>query len=119
MGHNKRKESTQERVHDRWIRQLKRTWPEGVPAREPAESEEVRALHIEPWPETYIGGCVRQCLHCHFYVTLSGPLGADWGACTNQASQYDGILVFEHWTCSGYRQGDGQPPVWEPGRSLD
>ena len=38
------------------------------------------------------------------YVELSGELGADWGACTNELSQYDGQLVFEHWTCREWEE---------------
>ena len=44
-------------------------------------------------------GMCMQCLQSRYYVELSGELGADWGACTNELSQYDGRLVFEHWTC--------------------
>jgi hypothetical protein len=47
-----------------------------------------------------------QCLHCRHYVELSGELGADWGACTNEHSQYDGKLVFEHWTCRYWTEED-------------
>ncbi len=49
-----------------------------------------------------------QCLHCRHYVELTGPLGADWGACTKAKSQYDGHLVFEHWTCRYYEIEEDQ-----------
>jgi hypothetical protein len=86
-------------AHDRWIRRLRTTWPEGVPAQEPAALEPGVSGPVEPWPETWRDEMVKQCLHCLYYVELSGDLGADWGACTNELSQYDGDLVFEHWTC--------------------
>jgi len=88
-------------LHERWIRRLCRTWPEGVPARQPEPGEAVVSGPVEPWPETWRDpeGMAMQCLHCRYYVELSGELGADWGACTSELSQYDGQLVFEHWTC--------------------
>src|ERR1051325_7881720 len=84
---------------ERWIRRLRKTWPEDVPARQPEPGETLSG--IEPWPETWRDpdGAAMQCLHCRFYVKLTGELGADWGVCTNGLSQYDGQLVFEHWTC--------------------
>jgi hypothetical protein len=76
------------------------TWPEGVTAAQPEAGE--KPSGIEPWPETWrdAEGSAMLCLHCRYYAELSGPPGADWGACTNERSQYDGELVFEHWTCS-------------------
>lgn len=86
-------------THDRWIRRLSRTWPKGVPATEMGELAPGVVARVEPWPETWRDELVKQCLHCESYVKLSGPLGSDWGACKNELSQYDGQLVFEHWTC--------------------
>jgi neutral trehalase len=88
-------------THDRWIRRLCRTWPEGVAARQSESGEGPNSKSVEPWPETWRDpeGMAMQCLHCRYYVELSGELGADWGACINEFSQYDGQLVFEHWTC--------------------
>jgi hypothetical protein len=43
-----------------------------------------------------------QCLHCRYYDPLDSPLGMDWGACVNPASQYDRQVVFEHWTCTKF-----------------
>jgi hypothetical protein len=85
-------------THERWIRRLRRTWPEGVAPRHP-EPDETRSA--EPWPDTWRDpdNGAMQCLHCRHYTELTGDLGADWGACTSEQSQYDGQLVFEHWTC--------------------
>jgi len=87
-------------IHKRWIARLRRTWPEGVPVREAVTLQTGVGRDTEPWPETWHDGICKQCLHCQFYVELSGELGSDWGACTSEASQYDGGLVFEHWTCA-------------------
>lgn len=86
-------------AHERWIKRLRTTWPEGVAARQLDAAE--NSSGIEPWPDTWRDpeGPAMQCLHCRYYVALSGPLRADWGACANERSQYDGELVFEHWTC--------------------
>ena len=90
--------------HDRWIKRLRKTWPEGVPEEQPEPGEKRPPGRVEPWPDTWrdpeMGAM--QCLHCRHYVELTGPLGADWGACTKAESQYDGHLVFEHWTCRYY-----------------
>lgn len=40
-------------AHDRWIRRLRRTWPEGVPARQPEPEETPVSGPAEPWPETF------------------------------------------------------------------
>ena len=45
-----------------------------------------------------------QCLHCRYYVELTGEPGTDWGACTGEESQHDGQLVFEHWTCRNWAE---------------
>lgn len=84
-----------EDTHERWIRSLRKTWPEGVPAQD-----------LQPWPDTQRGGGVKQCLHCAHYVELEGALGSDWGACSNAASQYDRQVVFEHWTCKEFEPDD-------------
>lgn len=36
---------------------------------------------------------------CRWYAKLSGPLGSDWGVCTNPASHRTGLLTFEHQGC--------------------
>jgi hypothetical protein len=43
-----------------------------------------------------------QCLHCRFYVPLDGPLGEDYGACTNAVSPFDGRVMFEHDGCEAF-----------------
>lgn len=40
-----------------------------------------------------------QCGACWFYVPLAGGYGADWGACTNARSPFDGRAMFEHDGC--------------------
>lgn len=44
-----------------------------------------------------------QCGFCQYYLTLDSRLGADWGACSNPRSEYDGRVTFEHWTCRHFR----------------
>lgn len=98
-------------IHQRWIDHLRSRLPQGVPA----------ADDTPGWPATFgdrapdgsppahsadnLGDCL-QCGGCQFYLTLEGPLGADWGVCTNQQSEYDGRAVFEHWTCSQFDPGE-------------
>lgn len=98
-------------IHRRWIARLSATLPAGVPAARWSERPPGR-----PWPATFgdddpdtgpthdpdeQGGCL-QCGGCCYYVTLDASLGADWGACTNARSEYDGRVVFEHWTCAAF-----------------
>lgn len=40
-----------------------------------------------------------QCGGCEFYVPLAGPLGSDWGVCTNPQSPHDRRVLFEHEGC--------------------
>jgi hypothetical protein len=40
--------------------------------------------------------CSCGCLH---FRELEGPLGADWGVCSNQKSPRAGMLTFEHQGC--------------------
>jgi hypothetical protein len=47
-----------------------------------------------------------QCLHCRFYVPLEGPLGADWGACTNATSPFDRQVMFEHDGCDAFEPAE-------------
>jgi hypothetical protein len=41
----------------------------------------------------------QQCLHCRFFVPLSGQLGEDFGVCSNPDSGFDGKVMFEHDGC--------------------
>lgn len=36
---------------------------------------------------------------CRWFAKLEGPLGMDWGVCTNPASHRVGLLTFEHMGC--------------------
>lgn len=49
-------------------------------------------------PDEGAGHCF-QCGLCCYYIPLDASIGADWGACTNPRSQYDGRVTFEHSTC--------------------
>ena len=69
----------------------KRAWPQTF-------GEIGRDGKPKRWGETPRSYCL-QCMFCVHYEVLEGALGADWGACSNEASEYDGRVVFEHWTC--------------------
>ena len=43
-----------------------------------------------------------QCFSCKYYLPLAGEFGADYGACSNPISDYDGYVRFEHDGCSSY-----------------
>ena len=43
-----------------------------------------------------------QCVQCQFFVPLSGPLGDDFGACTNELSKNDRQVMYEHDGCSKF-----------------
>jgi hypothetical protein len=52
-----------------------------------------------------------QCGGCKHYYPLTGPLGSDWGACTNPNSPLDGQLRFEHHGCDHFeRDTTGRAP---------
>jgi len=40
-----------------------------------------------------------QCQSCVYYVPLVGKFSEDYGACTNEASPFDGKVMFEHDGC--------------------
>lgn len=97
------------KLHERWASQLSlANLPIGVP------------IDRDGWPATF-GDMVDgkpvhrlddgeeycfQCLHCRYYDELESPMGLDWGACNNPASQYDRTVVFEHWTCKEFEWGE-------------
>ena len=55
---------------------------------------------FEPWGERSDDERGSDCsCGCRWYATLNGPLGADWGVCTNPASPRCGLLTFEHQGC--------------------
>ncbi len=43
-----------------------------------------------------------QCGGCNAYRPIDGPLGEDWGVCTNPASPADGSVRFEHDGCDAF-----------------
>jgi hypothetical protein len=45
----------------------------------------------DPWVDCSRG--------CRWYRKLAGPLGVDWGVCTNPWSHRCGLLTFEHQGC--------------------
>ncbi len=50
---------------------------------------------------------IQQCLHCMYYVPLSGALGEDYGACTNGDSKFDHHVMFEHDGCEMHLHAEG------------
>jgi hypothetical protein len=64
--------------HERWINKLNRN------------------IDSSNYKEAYL---TQQCIHCTFYAPLTGPLGEDWGACTNPDSIFERIVMFEHDGC--------------------
>jgi hypothetical protein len=67
--------------HARWSRTLNRS----------TASPEYR----DEWYES-------QCGACRYYVRLDGLFSADYGACTNAASAFDGSVLFEHDGCEQF-----------------
>lgn len=43
-----------------------------------------------------------QCGNCQYWIALSGPLGDDWGVCSNLSSPFDGKVRQEHDGCEDY-----------------
>jgi len=52
----------------------------------------------EWWPQ--------QCLHCKFYIALSGELGSDFGVCANAVAVFDGQVRFEHDGCDHHERSN-------------
>jgi len=42
---------------------------------------------------------------CYCFEPVRGPLGSDWGVCTNNKSPRCGLLTFEHMGCKEYYDG--------------
>jgi len=55
-----------------------------------------------------------QCLHCRFFIPLSGVFIEDWGACSNPKSKFDGAVRFEHDGCKEFEMVDSW---WPPKNS--
>ncbi len=47
-----------------------------------------------------------QCLACRYYIPLSGAFGEDWGVCSNEESEFDRHVMFEHDGCSGFSRAE-------------
>ena len=43
-----------------------------------------------------------QCLFCRYLIPLSGAFAEDYGACSNEASPFDGKVMFEHDGCDNF-----------------
>lgn len=69
--------------HERWRKQLNRR--QGEP------------YYLDEWHG-------RQCLMCRHFIPLEGPLGEDWGACTNANSPFDRYVMFEHDGCNQFEE---------------
>ncbi|WJK41074.1 DUF3027 domain-containing protein [Solwaraspora sp. WMMA2056] len=54
-----------------------------------------RADYHEEWYD-------EQCGSCKFWLPLAGELGADYGACANARSPFDGRVQFEHDGCDEF-----------------
>ena len=52
------------------------------------------------------GWIADQALFCPYYVTVTGPLGSDWGVVLNPESSRFGLLTFEHDWCGCPDHGD-------------
>jgi hypothetical protein len=50
----------------------------------------------------------QQCGLCQYWIPLAGTWGLDWGACSNEASPFDGTVRFEHDGCDAYEEA----PEW-------
>jgi hypothetical protein len=60
------------------------------------------------YPESW---CWEQCGGCRHWVPVDGPLGGDWGVCSNARSPLDATLRFEHDGCDVFEAADpGEAP---------
>jgi hypothetical protein len=66
------------RCHERWVQGRHRDT--GKPG------------YLDRWYDEQCGGC-------RYWIALSGEIGRDYGACTNSASPFDGVVRFEHDGC--------------------
>lgn len=58
-----------------------------------------RDQHSPEYRDEWYG---QQCLHCRHFIPLTGPAGADFGACSNVASTFDKCVMFEHDGCDEF-----------------
>ena len=47
-----------------------------------------------------------QCGACRYFVRLQGVLEADYGACSNTKSPFDGRVMFEHDGCEFFESSE-------------
>jgi hypothetical protein len=40
-----------------------------------------------------------QCEMCYYYIPILGLIGEDYGVCTNEKSEFDSKIMFEHDGC--------------------
>jgi len=52
---------------------------------------------------------------CRHWLPLAGQRGYDWGACSNERSEFDGIVRFEH---DGCQEFDEDPSGWKTSESV-
>lgn len=74
------------RLHDRWMALRHRR-------------QESDTYRDEWWAE--------QCGAYRWWRPLSGPLGFDFGACTNESSAFDARVRFEHDGCEVFEASGG------------
>jgi hypothetical protein len=46
-----------------------------------------------------------QCGGCEFWLALAGPMGKDYGSCSNPESAFFGVVRFEHDGCEAFAPG--------------
>jgi hypothetical protein len=46
-----------------------------------------------------------QCGGCRFWLELAGPMGLDYGGCSNAVSPFFGLIRFEHDGCDAFDRG--------------
>lgn len=72
-----------QRCHERWVMRVNRD----------SSSEDS--------PDEWVWN---QCQSCRYWIPLSGEFFADWGACSNSNSIFDGNVRFSHDGCESYEQ---------------
>ncbi len=79
---NSAKEEHVARVHRRWFSRRHR-------------NQDSNGYQEEWWAQ--------QCVQCLYFVPLTGPLGHDFGACSNHCSDHDQQVMYEHDGCCEFR----------------
>lgn len=52
-----------------------------------------------------------QCGICRYFIPLCGAFIEDYGGCTNGASEFDGMIRFEHDGCDHFSEGGDWGPL--------